>query len=69
MHTGRLHYSHKSMERGGNFWEMVDNTKPERDKEAEEEEVREWRKAEEEEVREWRKAEVEERGWCKHLLS
>ena len=59
---------------------MVDNTKPERDKEAEEEEVREWRKAEEEEVREWRKAEeeevrewrkaeVEERGWCKHLLS
>ena len=34
------------MEGGG---EMVNNTKPERDKEAEEEEVRKWRKAEEEE--------------------
>ena len=32
--------------------EVVNNTKPERDKEAEEEEVSEWRKAEE-----------EERGW------
>ena len=38
---------------------MVNNTKPERDKEAEEEEVREWRKAEEE--REDGKA-----GWLKN---
>ena len=42
----------KSMEEGGNFWEMVNNTKSKGDKEAEEDEVKEWRKAEE-----------EERGW------